>query len=127
MQDFVLKIIHRTLSHAPAHQGGRDKAVAAASGPRGLEAVLDSGYPLLEQQEKGGFSNLHHMTSAPGLQLLLGYLIMLRCQILRWGTGGACWWGDPSGRVCKPMQEVTLLRYHWIPWQPERNPGCCLA
>ncbi|KAF5835888.1 hypothetical protein DUNSADRAFT_6701 [Dunaliella salina] len=53
--DFVLKVIYRTLNHAPAHQGGRDKAVAAASGPKGLGAVLDSGFPLIEQQvDQGG-------------------------------------------------------------------------
>eukprot|EP00983_Pelagomonas_calceolata_P070939 1150974-Pelagomonas_calceolata.AAC.5 len=38
--------------------------------------------------------------------------------------GGAALRGDPSGRVCKPMQEVTTLRNRCIPWRPERIPGC---
>eukprot|EP00983_Pelagomonas_calceolata_P062744 1147417-Pelagomonas_calceolata.AAC.3 len=53
----------------------------------------------------GGFSNLLQMTRTPEFKLLLGRLIILGCQILRGGTGGACWWGDPSGQVCKPMQD----------------------
>eukprot|EP00983_Pelagomonas_calceolata_P014833 470943-Pelagomonas_calceolata.AAC.6 len=39
---------------------------------------------------RDGFSNSHQMTSAPGLQLLSSRLVMLHCQVLRWGTGGAC-------------------------------------
>eukprot|EP00983_Pelagomonas_calceolata_P058435 1145487-Pelagomonas_calceolata.AAC.1 len=60
--------------------------------------------------EKGGISNLHQMTSTPGLKLLLGYLIMLCCQNLMGATGGACWWGNPSGQVCTLMPEVTSLQ-----------------
>eukprot|EP00983_Pelagomonas_calceolata_P129258 1161592-Pelagomonas_calceolata.AAC.1 len=41
-------------------------------------------------------------------------------QNLRWGTRIACWWGDPTGWVCKPTQEVTPLRNRCFPWQPER-------
>eukprot|EP00983_Pelagomonas_calceolata_P083795 1156235-Pelagomonas_calceolata.AAC.3 len=43
------------------------------------------------------------------------------------GTGGLSWWGDPSGWVCKPMQEVTSHRNHRVPWRLELIPGCCPA
>eukprot|EP00983_Pelagomonas_calceolata_P054780 1143853-Pelagomonas_calceolata.AAC.3 len=39
------------------------------------------------------------MTSAPGLQLPLGYQMMLQCQVLQGDTRGAYWWGAPIGKV----------------------------
>uniref|UniRef100_A0A7S3QSM1 Uncharacterized protein n=1 Tax=Dunaliella tertiolecta TaxID=3047 RepID=A0A7S3QSM1_DUNTE len=96
--DFVLKIIHRTLSHAPAHQGGRDKAVAAASGPRGLEAVLDSGYPLLEQQvDQGGM---------PMVVLQLPRLAAIACA-----AAGSTAEGSTAGRVPWPPAVEGLNRH----------------
>ncbi len=52
-QEFVLKVVHRTVSSAPAHQGGRDQAMAVTSTSRGLYEVLDSCEPLLKQQVRG--------------------------------------------------------------------------
>eukprot|EP00983_Pelagomonas_calceolata_P128215 1161489-Pelagomonas_calceolata.AAC.5 len=65
--------------------------------------------------KKGETSNLHQTTSTPGLKLLLGHLIMLCCQNSMGATGGACWWGDPSGQVCTLMPEATSHCNHSVP------------
>eukprot|EP00983_Pelagomonas_calceolata_P001807 60751-Pelagomonas_calceolata.AAC.3 len=53
------------------------------------------------EAEKRGFSNLHQMTSAPGLKLLLGRLIILQRQVLRGALGELA--GGGSHRESRPM------------------------
>eukprot|EP00983_Pelagomonas_calceolata_P096237 1158105-Pelagomonas_calceolata.AAC.5 len=68
---------------------------------------------------KKGFSNWHHVTSAPGLKLLLGCLIMLQCQILQGGTpGGACRWGNPLGRMWARKEGPPLELAHAASCRP---------
>ena len=61
-------------------------------------------------QEKGAFPKLHQTSSAPGFKLLLCQQMMLQCQILPGGCGGACWWVGLIAMVCMPMQGVASLR-----------------
>eukprot|EP00983_Pelagomonas_calceolata_P052860 1143046-Pelagomonas_calceolata.AAC.8 len=67
------------------------------------------------------------MTSTPGLELLLGLLIMLQCQVLRGGRWGSVLVGGPNGTGVQADagMHVTLLRNCCISWQPEHIPRCC--
>eukprot|EP00983_Pelagomonas_calceolata_P022664 713453-Pelagomonas_calceolata.AAC.4 len=52
------------------------------------------------------------MTSAPGLKLLLGRLIVLRCQLC-WGggTGGACFWGTHRDGCERRRKDLCQLAH----------------
>eukprot|EP00983_Pelagomonas_calceolata_P117975 1160460-Pelagomonas_calceolata.AAC.2 len=52
--------------------------------------VASKAVPKPFWRNRGGLLNSHNMTSAPGLELLLGHPIMLQCEILHEGPGGAC-------------------------------------
>eukprot|EP00983_Pelagomonas_calceolata_P009683 313247-Pelagomonas_calceolata.AAC.6 len=77
--------------------------------------------------EKGGFSDLHQMTSALGFKLLLRCLMMLQCQVLQGDIGEHAGRGYPSVRVqvreegppsaCPCCKLPPLIRH--------RFAGCC--
>jgi len=71
-------------------------------------------------QEKGENSKLPQMISTPGLKLLLGRQLMLQCQNLRGGAGGACWWGTEMAQNGR-----SLVIPHWLQLSSRFFPQIC--